>query len=229
MADIPICADSVPGSWTTANSIGGREYGGIAFFLVDLIFSTPIYLSGTEKNVFYNSNSYAPFPFVVENIKNTAGPTPMSLRLSASNLDRSISTAILGEVVQGKEAIVRKAYWYTTNPTTHTDPYIYFRGMIDAVNITEEENTARVEFEVKNDFVRWDKQIPPNQFSATCNWIFKSTTPGCQYTGVESICDRSWSRCSALQNTERFRGCHYMTTIEDKEIWWGALKQSSSP
>ena len=228
MTEINTCIDAVPGTWGSPAAVGAREYGGEPFFMMDLDFTTPIYITGTDRYVFYNSNSYAPFPFNVENIKNVTGPAPTNLRVSAGNLDRSISAAVLGERVQGKQATIRKAYWYATDPTTHTNPYIYYQGQIDSVSISETENTAQVAFEIKNDFVRWDKPVPDNQFSATCNWTFKSTTPGCQYTGAASLCDRTYARCQTLGNTDRFRGFKSITKLEDGEVWWGRKRESSA-
>jgi len=225
MPDISSCSDPVPGTWGSPASIGAREYGGEPFFMLDFAFSTPIYLTGTDRHVFYNSNTYAPFPFNVEPIKNASGPAPVNVRVSAGNLDRSISAAVLAEQVQGKEVTIRRAYW--SSPMVHTTPYIYFQGQIDTVTITEDEDTAQVTLEIKNDFVRWDKPIPSNQFSITCNHIFKSNTPGCQYTGAESLCDRTYARCVALNNTTRFRGFRHMSIMEDLEIWWGRTRDSS--
>jgi hypothetical protein len=100
-------------------------------------------------------------------------------------------------------------------------PNLIFEGMIDAVGVTEGLTDAGVSVEIKNDFVKWEQSIPRHQFSASCNWVFKSTTPGCQYTGAASKCDRSWARCVELGNQPRFRGFRHLPMIEESEIWWG--------
>jgi len=228
MTDINTCSDPVAGgTWTTANTPIGRTIGKVPFFMVDLLTADPSYYVNTDRWIMYQSNSYMPFPFAVEQVKNVVGPSPISLKIATSNIDRSVAAIVLGEAVQGREIIVRKAYWTEANPSVTTSPYIYFQGLIDTVVIKEEESTASVEFEIKNDFVRWDTPLPKNSYNPGCQWVFKSTTPGCQYTGTASLCDRSYDRCIALQNTARFRGFRHMTKLEDLQIWWGKNRESS--
>ncbi len=226
--NVNTCADTAAGGiWTSAGSPIGRTVGQIPFFMVDILVDSPVYFIGADRQINYLSNTYSPFPFQVEQVRNVVGPAPLAVRIATSNIDRNVAAIVLGENVQGKEVIIRKAYWTQADPSVCTSPYVFFSGLIDTVSIKEEENTASVEFEIKNDFVRWDTQLPRNTFSANCNWIFKSTTPGCQYTGAASLCDKSYERCTVLGNTDRFRGFRHMTKLEDYVVWWGRGRGSS--
>ena len=223
MTEMSSCGDVPVGGWVSASMSFNRVLGDVPFYMIDFEFSTPLYLTNAETNLTANGNFYNRFPFAVENVKNLTGPTPKNVRVGVANIDRSIATAVMSEAVQGKQCTIWKAYW---TGSAMTSPYIHFQGHIDMVEIREDQNTAQILFEMKNDFVRWDKDIPYNQYSINCNWVFKSTTPGCQYVGVQSLCDKSYKTCNNLGNTERFRGFRYMSELEDKEIWWGKARAS---
>lgn len=189
------------------------------FHLYEFYFSQTLRLTDADRYVWYQSNTYAPFPIHFDSPAKDKEPQGSVLRLGAANVDRSIAAMVLGESPQGKRVVMRRALW--TSPGSYTAPITMYDGKIDGVSIAEEVDTASVAFEIRNDFALWEKSLPRGMYSPTCNWIFKSTTPGCQYTGVASLCNRTWERCVELGNTDRFRGFRHLSTIEDKEIWWG--------
>ncbi len=189
------------------------------FNLFEFNLSSNIYLTNADRHVFYNANTYAPFPIAVSPVQKQHDAAPMSVNVSASGVDRSLISIILNERVQGKTAIIRRSSW--TSPNSFTAPIVSFQGEIDAVYLEDKKTECDVAFELRNDFARWETPIPRSMYGMTCNWTFKSTTPGCQYTGASSICNRTYERCMELGNTDRFRGFRHIGKIDSAEVWWG--------
>lgn len=69
-----------------------------------------------------------------------------------------------------------------------------------------------------HEFVLWNKS-PLRRQSSSCQWPFKGVE--CAYSGVETWCDKSHDRCSALGNAMQFGGFRFLPAVMEKEIWWG--------
>ncbi len=190
-----------------------------SFHLYEFYFTQTVRLTDSDRYVFWGANTYAPFPISFEAPAKDREPQGSILRVGAANIDRSIASMVLNDAPQGRRVVMRRALW--TSPGSFTSPIPMYDGKIDSVSIAEDIDTASIAFDIRNDFALWEKSLPRAMYSSTCNWIFKSTTPGCQYTGTSSLCNRTWERCVELANTDRFRGFRHLPTIEDKEIWWG--------
>lgn len=195
------------------------------FYLYDLFFTQTVYLTDADRYVLWQSNTYVPFPISFDAPVKDREPQGSVLRIGASGVDRSIAAIVLNEAPQGKRVTMRRSVW--TSPGSYTAPVIVYDGKIDSGAIFEEMDTSLVSFEVRNDFALWEKSLPRGLYSTTCNWIFKSSTPGCQYTGAASLCNRTWERCTELSNTDRFRGFRHLSEIEDKEMWWGRQQRGT--
>lgn len=216
-----------PPTWS-AGSPAMAKYvsSGNPVMLVTMAFTpTPVYLTDSERPITHLSNTHIPFPFLVSGIKRSTGPVSDTVEVSVSNVVRSLSALFMEGEPQGKTVHIYKTY-VKDGGSVVSSPFIWFSGMIDDVSIGEAEQNAYIRANIKNDFIRWDSVIPRNSFSANCNWIFKSTTPGCQYTGVESLCNKGYNDCIAKDNVLRFRGFRHMVNVMEMEIWWGKVKAS---
>jgi len=93
---------------------------------------------------------------------------------------------------------------------------IFFQGQIGEWLLDE----SRIRMTVTNQFAQWTQETI-NHHSASCRWkVFKGTE--CAYSGGETWCDRSYTRCAALSNVANFGGFRWLPSIEDKVIWWGS-------
>ncbi len=212
--------------WLAGPPPGAREVGWIPFHMLEMYFDAGnFYISNSDRPLVWEGNSYACFPFTVEPARHSVGAFEETTKVSASGIDRAIASLVLSEKVEAKRVIVRKSYW--TKTFTHTLPYVYFDGTVEGVSINEDAGKADVSFELKNDYWNWQRSIPTRYYTPTCNWRFKSTTPGCQYTGWATECDKSYERCTELENTDRFGGFRHMTKLEDYVVWWGKARGSS--
>lgn len=189
------------------------------FYLFKLEFTTPLYYTDTDITVVWSGDSYSPIPISIGGLGKSTTNFSETLTIQMQNVDRAVATIILNEMVQGKTATVYRSAWMDVG--SYTAPAIVFQGQFDSVAIEEGYETAEATMEIKNDFVRWDMAVPRANFAGNCQWSFKSTTPGCQYTGAASLCNKTWERCTELANTHRFRGFRWLPMLQDKEIWWG--------
>lgn len=178
-----------------------------------------LYVTDADHTVVWSGNTYNARPFTIDGFPRTTKTITEGVTITTHNVDRAISAIVFNEVSQGNPVKIYKTDWVAVN--SYNPPTMIFEGIIDAIGVSEDMNSASVSIEIKNDFVKWEQSIPRHQFSASCNWVFKSTTPGCQYTGASSRCDRSWGRCAELGNQNRFRGFRHLPAIEDSDIWWG--------
>jgi hypothetical protein len=218
--NLPTFGVDSPAPWTGANTPVQKTIAKGTFTLMEIMVSSPVYLTSAERDVEWNGNRYfAAVPYNVSNIRNNPHSAPEPMRVMLGNCKRSLLAAVFAEPIQGKDFIIRKTAWLPGS--TIVPPYILYSGWIDTVQVDEKQDTGAISIEVKNDFLRWQSGVPKNTFGAGCNWMFKSGTPGCQYVGAASLCDRTWENCIALQNTDRFRGFRVIPLIEDRQFWWG--------
>lgn len=197
------------------------------FYLFKFEFTSPVFYTDTDITVTWSGDNYEPVPISVGGFGKSSTNFSETLTIATQNVDRAIAAIVLNEEVQGKAATIYRTAWMA--PGSYSNPVIVFQGQIDGFNIEEKYDTADVTMEIKNDFVRWDRTVPRSNFGGNCQWVFKSTTPGCQYTGVASLCNKTWERCVDLANTHRFRGFRWLPMLEDKEIWWGRGQNPARP
>lgn len=191
-----------------------------SFHLVDFFFeSGALRLTNADHTVVWSGNTYNARPFEIGGVPRTTRNITEGISITTQNVDRAVAAIIFNEVSQGHNVKIYRTGW--TGVNSYTAPGLLFEGMVDAINLSEEMDSATVSVELKNDFVKWEQSIPRHQYSGTCNWVFKSTTPGCQYTGTASQCNRTWERCGELSNQPRFRGFRHLPALEDADIWWG--------
>lgn len=190
------------------------------FYLFELMFGGgTLYLTDTDITVVWSGNQYLPAPIQVGGFGKATTDVVETLTLVSHNVDRATAGIVLAEDIRGKEVNIYRSDW--TVPGSYNTPFQVYRGQFDSVAVNEGVDSAEVTYEIKNDFVRWEMSVPRHSYAGSCQWKFKSTTPGCQYTGAASLCNKTWDRCAELSNVHRFRGFRWLPMMEDKEILWG--------
>lgn len=106
----------------------------------------------------------------------------------------------------------------STEYSTVTPTYVViFEGILDGWTLSE----GQLSLNVTSILSQWAQRTLA-QHSPSCRWkTFKGDE--CKYTGSETWCDRSYSRCDALSNTDNFGGFRWLPSIVDVEIWWGRV------
>ena len=218
--------DDTPNVWPPLTfSPAAREFGDIPFHMFKIRIGSGtgdyIALQNSDKPLNWGGKVWQVYPANVGPVKFRAIPSN-AVKVTASNVSRELVKEMILHRV-GKEVTVYKCYW--NNDFTHTEPYVLFNGQVEQFNVEESDTSASVSMELKTDHWNWTHQVPNHGFGMFCNWRFKSTTPGCQYTGVQTVCDKSWKMCNKYGNDARYRGFRYMSELEDKVIWWGKEKK----
>lgn len=142
-----------------------------------------------------------------------------SSTIKIDNADEYLTQFFVGRIPQGSPIEVSR-YWLTGGSVhgafpAHITPLMIFNGNIDAWSMQDGE----LQIKMKSEFSQWN-QITLRIQSSSCAWkVF--TGIECQYAGGETWCDRTYTRCNALNNTANFGGERWVASIIDKVIWWG--------
>lgn len=151
------------------------------------------------SNVDFDGNTYIKYPIKHSGItENSAGQID-KVTLTIANVDRIIQSYI--ENYDGmKEKEVRiKMVW--SDDLADTSNYIEDIFHIEKVQVNE--RIAQFTLASKLDVL--DLKLPKRRFFREyCQWIFKSTQ--CGYSGAESQCNKTFTRCKELNNFSRFGG-----------------------
>lgn len=188
----------------------------------------------------HSTNTYSPRGIDLKGITYSDNQVVDKAELALDNLDDALTTVFVGGTPQGSDV-----YLYLVIMTTGDDNYItmqseaitmqgetitvqggggytivaspllVFQGEIDKWGFAE----GTIDITVANIFNRWKRKTQARQ-NPSCRWkVFGGTE--CGYSGSESWCDRTYSKCSALGNTANFGGERWLASIVDKTIWWG--------
>ena len=167
----------------------------------------------------YDSVTYEPRGLMGSVISYGNGHIVDQCSFDIDNLDDRLTPAFVGGTPQGSPVFIRMVRLdqaYTIIP----DPALLFEGEIGPWD--KPRDLKSIAITVTNDLSRWN-QTTMALHSASCRWkVFGGEE--CGYAGVENWCDRTYSRCEALGNTDDFGGFRWLPSIMDIQIWWGRVQ-----
>jgi len=188
------------------------------FMLLDMeIDSTHYRYTDCDVPIVTGGNRFEPRGFTAEPIRYSMSRIVEEARFDLDNLDDALTAAFVGGAPQGGEVILYLAL-LDANYAVVASPVIQFQGELNAWNLDEE----KVSVTVASLFTRWNQRTLAKH-SASCRWK-KFKGDECGYSGAATWCDRSYSRCAALNNTDNFGGFRWLPSIMDAEIWWGRTR-----
>ncbi len=162
------------------------------------IGGTSLYLVQNIENISFGGHDYTAFPFTLDTwTETTQGDVPQ-LKIQVSNVSRIIQ--VYAEAVVG--AVDSTVTLYLVNSDNLGEDY---------ADLTLNFRIVKTECDAM--WVTFYLGLPSpmhmrfpryRYFGEHCNWIFKGAE--CGYTGATTTCDRTFSTCGTLQNTERFGG-----------------------
>ena len=169
-----------------------------------------LYFAEYDEDVVYNGITYIRFPITHEFIgENTQGSVD-SLKVMISNVSREIQAYLELYEFRNKKVDVMLVW---ANQLQDPNAYIKDTYYIDSISATEEA----VSFALTSKFDLLDVTIPNRKYSRNyCSWKFKSTE--CGYAGAETLCNKTFQRCQALNNRLRFGG---FPSIPSRRIYAG--------
>jgi len=185
------------------------------FLLIDLeIDSTHYRYTNCDVPIEYNGNIYTPRGFSVSEIQYSLSKIVDQATIEMDNLDSVFTSLFVGGDPRGSLVILSLVV-LNSNGQIIDEPVTLFEGDLDTWDLDEK----KLRLILASEAARWPKKTLVKQASS-CRWkVFKGTE--CGYSGSETWCDRSYTRCEYLNNTDNFGGERWLPSIVDKEIWWG--------
>jgi len=176
-----------------------------------------------ESGFNYNAATYTatlsgarfePRGFHHDGARYSLGRVVDKITLEIDNIDQTLSTEFIGGTPQGA-AVSLKEIVLNSNYMAIGDPITWFSGTID--DWEGEEGRLRITIVGPN--FAWSRRTV-GRHPSSCRWrVFGGTE--CAYAGAAPFCDRSFTRCAALGNTNEFGGFRWLPSIENKELVWG--------
>jgi len=157
-----------------------------------------LYFAEYDANVVYNGVTYTKFPLTHESVNENAQGEIEAVKVTIANVSRAIQAYLELYDWRNKKVTI-KLVW--ADQLNDADAYIDFTYYIDSYTASEQV----VEFTLlpKTDVL--DVNLPARLFSRNyCSWKFKSTE--CGYSGGETSCNKTQTRCKALNNYLRYGG-----------------------
>lgn len=167
--------------------------------LLDITLDSTVYrFCSNNEDVTFDGETYNSFPFDLEPTSESGSGEIPTVTLRVSNVTQIIHAYLeqLNGAV-GATVIIR-----VVNSAYLSENYSELEFNFSILSVSANDEWLTFTLGAENPLRR---RFPPYRFIAShCHWDFKSVE--CGYAGVATTCDRSYERCSALNNTERFGG-----------------------
>lgn len=152
----------------------------------------------------YNNEEYMGAPLSHDEIKKDDNSSVSKLRVTLSNVGLGISGIIgaRGDVITNAQAVLTLVFLdVNTNELIPNIQQVLYAGKCNNLSLDYENATMEIETPLGG----YEKQCPAMKYRATCQ-VRRFKDCRCGYTGEETTCDRTYSRCKELGNQENFRG-----------------------
>ena len=183
--------------------------------LVDIEISPAVYFTDLDVSVRYNNHDYLSRGIEFSLADMSYLPSADTISFTIDNVQLELSGYLMTQEVRGKKCTIRLAA--INRYAQVIDTTIIFSGIIDSVS---DVTYNSVTFNIYNDFILWNRTVPRRIHQSTCGWVFKDPAT-CRYAGVETWCDKSFDRCTALLMTANFGGFRFLPSLETAEVKWG--------
>lgn len=157
-----------------------------------------------NDDVNWNGQTWIKFPFELDEISQTSNAETSQFQIKVGNVKN-----IIGQYIRqydayvktnGFESITVTLYIVNSKDLANTTP-VYSTNLILT---TSSLNHLEVSFTVSARDLYRARTPLTRMFPNSCSSKFKSTL--CGYTGAETYCNKTLSRCRQLANSNRYRG-----------------------
>lgn len=149
-----------------------------------------------------DSNTYYARMVETSGIETSLDGTIDSMVVSVSDIAQEFASLVAnnGDVLTNRACKVEEAIFDGDTTTIIGDPVLLFDGVINKIQLTAKNFVFTIE-RILNNY----SSLSPNMvYDVNCQWRFKSTK--CAYSGEETKCDKTLTRCKALSNVTNFGG-----------------------
>lgn len=197
------------------------------FYLLSMDVDGTVYRYTDCDVSIYLSNVYDSLGFSFNAVEYSTGGIVDSLTIEIDNVDQVQTSLFVGGTPQGGELILSQVVLDSSYEIVGGASITLFEGEIDSWELDGQV----LKVTATSIFAQWSRNTI-SRHAASCRWqVFNSSTLGtsgveCGSTAGASWCDRTYARCSALNNTSSYGGFRWLPSIEDKEIWWGRIPKN---
>lgn len=182
------------------------------FFLVKIGLASTYHYTDCDIDLTYAGDTYFARGFEVQGIEQSPGFANDSVSVRMDNVDRTFSQIVLSE--DAANAPVSLYFSVRGDNAVEIGTFEIYSGFISEWTLSERQMTLKLASEFSFWFKKALRLPTPN-----CPWSFKGTE--CGYSGAETLCDKSPTRCSLLGNYAKFGGRKFISDVEEQEIYWG--------
>ncbi len=158
----------------------------------------------TLSSLVYNGENYIGAPLTIDEIKKDDNSSVSKLNIKLSNVALAISGIIgnRGDVITNAPAVLTLVFLdINTNSILSNYTQILYAGRCNNLKLDYEE----AEMDIETSLGGYEIQAPVMKYRTTCQ-VRRFKDCRCGYTGTETSCDRTLTRCKELGNEQNFRG-----------------------
>lgn len=173
----------------------------ITIYLPELTFR--ILANDSIANMIIGSDTYYARMVDISGIETSLDGTTDSMVISVSDILQEFSglVAYNGDVLTNRSCKVEEVIFDGNTTTIIGNPILLFDGKINKIQLTAKTFVFTVERILNN----YSSLSPRMVFDVNCQWKFKDELR-CKYSGTETKCDKTLTRCTALNNVTNFGG-----------------------
>lgn len=170
--------------------------------------SDPVRVVANNEDITWQGETWVAFPFEIDEITEVAGERPR-VEVRVANASREMELYLHDY-----------DYYCKVNGYAAIQCYIYVVNTLNLASDTPEVEHEFILLQPKSNprwvtFVLgasapWNLRYPKNRLVPSCRWRFKSTQ--CGYTGAQSQCNKTLTRCRQLNNSDRWGGYYGQRT-----------------
>lgn len=148
------------------------------------------------SNVTFSGTTYSRFPIKHEAVPSNSEGQIDAVKVIVSNVSRVIEGYLEEYDLRGKKVTIKLVF---VDQIADGDAHLTEEFYIDSYNADQ----SIVTFSLTSKFDVLSIVLPSRMYMRNhCQWKFKSTQ--CGYSGGESTCNKTKTRCKELNNYERF-------------------------
>lgn len=161
-----------------------------------------ILANDTIANIVIGSDTYYTRMVQTSEIETSLDGTVDKMVVSTSDIDQEFSSLVAnnGDILTNRECKVEEVIFDGDTTTIIGNPVLVFDGRINKIQLSAKSFVFTIE-RILNQY----SSLSPNMvFDVNCQFKFKSSR--CGYSGSETKCDKTLTRCKTLSNVTNFGG-----------------------
>lgn len=161
-----------------------------------------ILANDTIANIVIDSNTYYTRMVQTSEIETSLDGTVDTMVVSTSDIDQEFSSLVAnnGDILTNRKCKVEEVIFNGDTTTIIDNPVLIFDGRINKIQLSAKSFVFTIE-RILNQY----SSLSPNMvYDVNCQFKFKSSR--CAYSGDETKCDKTLTRCKALNNIINFGG-----------------------